>query len=169
MSAQTSDPREVKTPPYKEKSHLLLREIKNELYEQDMGIKELAKQVGVSYPHAVARMSGERSWAGCEREIIKELADFLKVPVLQVYFWSGFLLPEDHYFTQDLTDRIKLSREQQQKDPYVGGMLPSEKAWKATPLEVQMYVVTLYASLDAQILSAHAKKETGPKSVKGKR
>ncbi|NEX63379.1 helix-turn-helix domain-containing protein [Noviherbaspirillum galbum] len=158
-SAKT--PKASRVPPFRERSAGLIYEMHNKMASHGHSMKDLADIVGVSYPHMTALMAGDRWWAGTDRDVIEKLAKYLEVPVLQVYFWSGFLQPGDQHFDEDLQTRANEVFKRARSDPYTGPIMCSEASWNAAALDLKSMVTILLEVIHQETSLKLAETERG--------
>jgi hypothetical protein len=141
----------AKVAPYKEKCKELLKHIYNKMAEHDQSIKGFAEAINISYPHATALMSGDRWWAGTDREVIERLAKYLGVSVLQVYYWAGFLQPTDHYFEETMETVSNQSYMRAKASPYMGQIMCSPESWANLPMDAKAMFVIMIEIMSLEI------------------
>lgn len=161
-TAKTSEKTE-RVPPFKERSLHLIHQLHLQMAKNGHGLRDLANIVGVSYPHATALMTGERWWAGTDRDVIEKLADYLGKPVLQIYFWCGFLHKGDQYFKEDLQSRAEMVFERAKNDPYTSTIVCSDEHWRKLPMDVRAMITVLLEAVHSEATLKAAEKEKGLK------
>jgi hypothetical protein len=149
----------AKVPAYKEKSKELLKAILNKMAEHDQSIKDFSEDIGISYPHATALMSGDRWWAGTDREVIERLAKYLGVSVIQVYYWAGFLQETDHFFEEDMDTVSTQAYNRARASPYMGQIMCSAESWAELPLDAKAMFVIMIEIMSLEITAKRLENE----------
>lgn len=145
--------------PFSERQKELIRRLRLEMVERHIETKDLAVLLEISYSHATGILSGDRWVGGCDRKTIELIASFLRVPVVQVYFWSDFLKIEDAILTYGLKERLALTLRKMERDPAMAMIAPSQENWDKTPDQVKLSMTLLYEAYASESLLEHARME----------
>lgn len=131
-------------------------------------MREVAAAIEVSYVYLNSLMSGVREVSGLAEDKKRKIAEYLGVPVAQVYILAEILRPEDFVIPQSLDERTYLSFKKIAADPVWSCVVPSTEDWNATPSNVRLLVTLMYERLAETILLEKAKAIRFVKEVSAK-
>lgn len=120
-------------------------------------MQEVAGKFEVSYVYLTSLLSGAREISGLADDKKRKVAEYLGVPVAQIYILAEILKPEDFVIPQSLDERTYLSFKKLGADPVWSCTVPSTKDWNATPSGVRLLVALMYERLSETVLLDKAK------------
>lgn len=106
-----------------------LAALKRKMDADGLSPTQLAKRIGIAYSYLVALTSGMRLIANAERQRVEKFADYLEVPVIQIYIWGGLLSPKDFIVKTTLDKTLDNIFKIMEADPTLIGILPTEVEW----------------------------------------
>ena len=147
----------------------LIEAIRARARDNGDSMQEVAGKFEVSYVYLTSLLSGTREISGLADDKKRKVAEYLGVPVAQIYILAEILKPEDFVIPQSLDERTYLSFKKLGSDPVWSCTAPSTNDWNATPSGVRLLVALMYERLSETILLDKAKalhfiKEPPPKS-----
>ena len=92
-------------------------------------------------------------------EKLQKIAEFLGLPLIQVYLLAEHFTAEDFFNSKDLNEQLWLSIRKMQEDPQWAGYAPSSEEWEQTPINVRITLVSLYERESKRYLMAKAEVE----------
>jgi transcriptional regulator with XRE-family HTH domain len=104
---------------------------------------DVAKFLDITYPYLMALARNERSISGLPKEKLRKIAEYLDVPVGQVFLLAKILQPTDFDVDKD-GKLLEGTRVAMLGDPFWRGFAPTEKEWKRLPKHVQAFIAMLY-------------------------
>jgi hypothetical protein len=107
-------------------------------------VMELTGILDVSYPYLMALARGERPTDKLNRAQLVRAANYLKLPVGQVFLLAGVLTPEDFIFEPTKDEKMQYALNAMRNDPLWAAYAPSKKVWQETLPSVQMLICLLY-------------------------
>lgn len=146
----------------------LVEAIRSRARERGESMQDVAANIEVSYVYLTSLLSGTREVSGLADDKKRKVAEYLGVPVAQVYILAEILKPEDFVIPQSLDERTYLSFKKLGADPVWSCTVPSIDDWNITPSGVRLLVALMYERLSETVLLDKAKalhfiKETPPK------
>ncbi len=106
-----------------------LVELKKKMSLDGLSPTQLAKKLDIAYSYLVALTSGARMIANAERQRIEKFADYLDVPVAQIYIWGGLLMPKDFIVHTNLDKALDNIFSIMGSDNTLTGILPTPDEW----------------------------------------
>jgi len=131
---------------------MLSRAIHSKALELGINKKEVARRLGLSYVYFVALANGTRTWDALNKKILRSVATFLGVPLVQVLIWAETLEKEDFIFQQGLDDRLEIVLRQIKADPFWCLVAPSSKDWAKAPADTRLFAALLYERVSGKDL-----------------
>lgn len=126
---------------------------------QNLNQGELAKIIGTTPSFITSMFNGLRWVPRSDRRIIESLAEYLQVPLIQIFIWSGFFGPKDLVIKNELPERLKVAYQMMSNDPMVRHMIPPQLEWDQWESKIQLRFVMLYEITAAKALLEYAKFE----------
>lgn len=105
--------------------------------------KEAAETLGITRAYFEALMWNRREVSDCRHEILIKMAEFLDMPVAQVYLHGGILRPRDFVRARDLEERMLLALTELRNDPMFSVVVPDEVEWAEWPLDMRLTICLL--------------------------
>ena len=137
----------------------LVKMIKKVIVDRGLPDREIADVMGITVIYWNSLANGNRQIRSLGKEKLQLVADFLGLPLIQVYNLADFFTPEDFVYKKDLDEQLWLSIEKMGSDPTWAGYIPKKEEWEQTPLSVRMTMVLLYEQLSGRQLLAKAEIE----------
>lgn len=124
----------TKTRNLTQKEALLLQEpflaaLKVQMEKDGLTPPLLAKKLGMAYSYIASLTGGTRMIANSERARIETFAEYLNVPVVQIYIWGGLLGPRDFIIRKDLDSTLDNIFQIMESDPALTSIVPTKKEW----------------------------------------
>lgn len=139
--------------------HRLIKEIKKVIVARGLPDREIADVMGVTVIYWNSLVNGNRQIQSLGKAKLQKIAEFLALPLIQVYNLADYFTPSDFVYVKDLDETLWLSVEKMAKDPQWAGYIPTKEDWDATPLKVRMTLIVLYEQLSRKQLFAKAEIE----------
>lgn len=137
----------------------LVKMIKKVIIDRGLPDREIADVMGITVIYWNSLANGNRQIRSLGKEKLQLVADFLGLPLIQVYNLADFFSPQDFVYKKDLDEQLWLSIEKMGSDPTWAGYIPKQDEWEQTPLSVRMTMVLLYEQLSGRQLLAKAEIE----------
>lgn len=148
--------------PFLEQQRQFIVQVKTAMSRRNIDARQLSETLGISYSHVVGILAGDRQLGAGNTENIRKFAQFLGVPVLQVFVWSGVISPEDCVVNHGLKEQLALSLRKMELDPMGGILAPRQQSWDETPVDVQLAFIMMYELYSRKTLLEHAQVELPP-------
>lgn len=145
----------------------LVKLIQKTLIDRDLPDRSIADVMGVTQVYWNALANGNRQIKSLGKDKLQKIAEFLNIPLVQVYVLADHLTAEDFFTSKTLDEQLWLSLRKMQEDPQWGAYAPSEEEWEQTPLSVKTTFVTLYERETKRFLLAKAAVELPDAHFKG--
>lgn len=116
---------------------------------------ELAKHLGLSPSYFSSIAGGLRPVSAFNRDTLDKAADYLHVPLVQVYVLAEHLGPEAFLSKENAVSTADRVYDMMMKDSDWSMVAPTREEWKAMPITVKSTIVLLYQKLvQKKMLSA---------------
>lgn len=112
--------------------------------------KELAVELGITYPYLMALARQERKFCDAGRAVLAKAAKYIDVPVAQAYVLSGAMDPKDFFFEDKLPSEVASLYRSLASHKMWSGFCPSEKEWAAMPEKARLLVCLLFQEATQQ-------------------
>ncbi len=112
--------------------------------------KDLAVELGITYPYLMALARQERKFCDAGRAVLAKSAKYLEVPVAQAYVLSGAMDPKDFFFEDKLPSEVASLYRSLASHKMWSGFCPSEKEWAAMPEKARLLVCLLFQEATQQ-------------------
>ncbi|MBF9243133.1 helix-turn-helix transcriptional regulator [Pseudomonas syringae pv. tomato] len=139
--------------------HRLIKMIKKAIIERGLQDRAIADIVGVTQIYWNSLANGNRQIKSLGKEKLQKIAEFLGLPLIQVYLLAEHFTAEDFFNSKDLNEQLWLSIRKMQEDPQWAGYAPSSEEWEQTPINVRITLVSLYERESKRYLMAKAEVE----------
>lgn len=116
----------------------------------------LAKKLGISYSYLMLLAKGERDISGLRVDQLREIANYLRIPVASAATLGGFFQPRDFFLEATLEERVEMAYDQLKLDPLVGSFAVPNEVWCSLPQEIKFLVAVLYENGGSKKLLDHA-------------
>lgn len=137
----------------------LIKMIKKAIVERGLQDRAIADIVGVTQIYWNSLANGNRQIKSLGKEKLQKIAEFLGLPLIQVYLLSELFTAEDFFNSKDLNEQLWLSIRKMQEDPQWAGYAPSSEEWEQTPINVRITLVSLYERESKRYLMAKVEVE----------
>jgi len=127
--------------------------------EREETTKELATNLGIAYPYLMALARNERPVHQLSREVLKNAAKYLGLPVAQAYILAGALDPTDFFYEERIHKEIEDVYKDSLGNPDWSGHTPPRADWDTSPQSVKLYASMLYESATTKKLMTYASLE----------
>ena len=121
-----------------------------------MTLRTFSELAGIPFVTLSGIMNGHRWIARASRETIDKLGEFLEVPVLQIYFMSGFIEPKDAVSTQSLAKTLDAIHQSMVTDQAASYRVPSAAAWAKWPMDAKLCFCMMYEAYTNKRLMRYA-------------
>lgn len=121
--------------------------------------KQLAEALGVSFPYLSGLLTGVKPVPQMSHEKLRVAAQYLDVPVAQVFLMAEILKRDDFIVRADLERELGRRVETMRADPMWCALAPSETTWKRMPVEARISMCALYDRVSAKQLDALTQRE----------
>lgn len=137
----------------------LIKMIRKVIIERGLQDRTIADIVGVTQIYWNSLANGNRQIKSLGKEKLQKIAEFLGLPLIQVYLLAEHFTAEDFFNSKDLNEQLWLSVRKMQEDPQWAGYAPSLEEWEQTPINVRITLVSLYERESKRYLMAKAEVE----------
>jgi transcriptional regulator with XRE-family HTH domain len=137
----------------------LIKMIKKAIIERGLQDRAIADIVGVTQIYWNSLANGNRQIKSLGKEKLQKIAEFLGLPLIQVYLLAEAFTAEDFFNSKDLNEQLWLSIRKMQEDPQWAGYAPSAEEWEQIPINVRITLVSLYERESKRYLMAKAEVE----------
>ncbi|MQT74962.1 XRE family transcriptional regulator [Pseudomonas helleri] len=137
----------------------LIKMIRKVIIERGLQDRTIADIVGVTQIYWNSLANGNRQIKSLGKEKLQKIAEFLGLPLIQVYLLAEHFTAEDFFNSKDLNEQLWLSVRKMQEDPQWAGYAPSSEEWEQTPINVRITLVSLYERESKRYLMAKAEVE----------
>lgn len=128
----------------------------NSVEGKRMTIKRFCELAGVQDATMTAILTGNRWVAKCSRDTVEKLAITLKIPVLQVYIFSGFIQSADMLYSSDVEETVHKIYLSMVKDKRMAYRAPIESVWTGWPISAKLSLCMMYEQLTEKVLFRYA-------------
>ena len=139
--------------------HMFLKKLASKMEENGHTIEDLANVIGVPYSYIVAIKNGIRRIVKADEATVEKFADYLDVPLVQIYIWGGLFRPVDFISKRTIKDGLKQAFEQMCNDPLMATIVPSALDWndpRKWSEDAQLTLTRLYEMLSNRLFLEHA-------------
>ena len=140
------------------KQQSLLKKIEAKMQENNQSLRETASAIGISYSSLVGLRNGKYDVVKSD-VTVEKLANYLEVPLVQIYIWGGFFKPIDFISKRSLQGSLNLAFDQMSNDPLMTTIAPTAMDWnnpRKWNVEAKLTVIRLYELFSNQLLLKHA-------------
>ncbi|MBX8557112.1 helix-turn-helix domain-containing protein [Pseudomonas cichorii] len=137
----------------------LIKMIKKAIIDRGHQDRSIADIIGVTQIYWNSLANGNRQIKSLSKEKLQKIAEFLGLPLIQVYLLAEHFTAEDFFNSKDLNEQLWLSIRKMQEDPQWAGYAPSAEEWEQTPINVRITLVSLYERESKRYLMAKAEVE----------
>lgn len=131
-------------PEVKVASHPLMSYLAAEAQNRNETPAELAKRLGIGYVYLTQLLRGKKDTAGLGRKILVAAAEYLDVPIAEVYLWAGVLQPTDFVHEGKFKAMSGEQFDVMSRHPQWGGFMPTRKEWDAMSDRARLLVVLAF-------------------------
>lgn len=134
----------------------LIERISQRMLENGLNQGALAKRLGITPSYITSMFNGFRWVPKSDRRVIDAIAEYMDVPVIQVFVWAGFFGPADMVVENNLTERLAVAFKVISSDPLVRHITPPLSEWNTWDNKTKLRFVLLYEIMSSKVLMDHA-------------
>ena len=146
--------------------------LKKKMDDDGLSPTQLAKKLGIPYSYIVAIINGMRLIGNAERSKIEIFAEYLQVPIVQIYIWGGLLSPKDFVVKLGLSKTLDNVFKIMQEDHALTNILPTIDEWrnkKEFSESAKLVIAQIYELYSNKMLMERANLQTeAPKTKRSK-
>lgn len=135
--------------------NLLLRALWSCMERRGHSIHDLADALDVTYGYLLSIARGERAVNTVSRDILMRAADYLQLPLAQVYVWAGVLAAEDFYNSRSLAYELDALYEDLRNNIGMNFFLPTKEEWDDLPARPKLTIAIMYEQLRGKTFLSH--------------
>lgn len=128
----------------------LLDVMNRAMAEKRHSLDEAATTCGISTVYLRAIISGHRQFADVDKAILRRIAEYVHLPVAQVFLLADALTAADFYFVDTVEDELLKAHRSMTVDPMWSGYAPSTEEWDSMTQRTKMLLCMLYESATNQ-------------------
>ncbi|MBG6082974.1 helix-turn-helix domain-containing protein [Rubrivivax gelatinosus] len=125
----------------------LINMILKRLVDMNLPERHVADLMGITPIYWNSLTNGNRRMSSLPKDKLKRLADFLGVPLIQVYILAEHFDAEDFVIYRDLDTDLGRLIEHMRGDPKWLALAPSERELEEMPTRAKMLIAALYEAL----------------------
>jgi transcriptional regulator with XRE-family HTH domain len=125
----------------------LINMILKKLVDLQLPERHVADLMGITPIYWNSLTNGHRRISSLPKDKLKRLADFLEVPLIQIYIMSEHFEAEDFVIFRDLDADLGRLMEHMRNDPKWLALAPTTKEMAALPKRSKMLIAALYEAL----------------------
>ena len=114
---------------------------------------DLAQHLDIGYVYLTQLIRGKKDPAHLSRQKLASIANYLDVPLIQVYIWSGAIRPEDFVHCGKFKANATSILDKMTAHPDWGGFVPTPAEWKKLPPKIQTLLVFAFEQATGQSLT----------------
>lgn len=153
------------SPEQRTAGQRLINMIRVEVINQSLPERHPADLMGITPVYWNSLANGHRPIARLPKEKLQRLAEFLGVPLIQIYILSGHFQPEDFIIMQQHEAELDMMVENMRRHPKWVALAPTVEEWASFPMRMKLLVASLFEQVVHKSFLAHAKMEhAGPAS-----
>lgn len=137
----------------------LINRVRTEVIARGLPERYPADLMGITQVYWNSLSNGHRPISRVPKEKLQRLADFLKVPLIQVYILSGHFQVEDFVVMQQHEAELDMMVEQMRRHPKWMALAPTIEEWDAMPSRAKLLIASLFESVVHKSFLEHAKME----------
>jgi transcriptional regulator with XRE-family HTH domain len=126
------------------KGALLIAAIYKEIAARGITQTDAAQILGIAKSYLAALLNGTRSLDGLRRQKIEAIANFIRVPPIQVRILAEEIPVKDFFHETTLVGELDVMHERLLNDKAWCAYAPNPELWKNLPLDVKRLVGLLY-------------------------
>ena len=137
------------------RQNLLVRALWSCMDRRGHSIHDLADALGVTYGYLLSIARGERPMHSVSRDILTKAAEYLQIPLAQVYVWAGVLAAEDFYNSRSLAFELDALYEDLKNNTGLNFFVPTKEEWDNLPARPKLTIAIMYESLRGKFFLSH--------------
>lgn len=145
----------------------LIDRLNQRMVQDGLNQGTLARRINVTPSYITSIFSGFRWVPKSDRRVINAIAEYMEVPVLQIFIWAGFFGPSDLIVENDLSSRLNAYFQTITNDPMVRHISPPASEWKKWDDKTKLRYVMLYEVTASRALLEHSKMEYSDSDLQG--
>jgi len=142
-----------------DRQQMVLKKLAATMQEKGHSLEEAARAAGLSYSYLVGLKNGQRHAVRSDVTRVQKIADYLDVPLVQIYIWGGFFKPIDFIAKRTMKDGVSEAFDRMSNDSIMATMVPSAMDWnnpRKWSDDAKLTLALLYEKLSDQIFLKHA-------------
>lgn len=139
----------------------LINLIRMEVINRSLPERYPADLMGITPVYWNSLANGHRPISRVPKEKLRRLAEFLKVPLIQVYILSGHFQAEDFVILQQHEAELDMMVENMRRHPKWIALAPTVEEWASYPMRMKLLVASLFEQVVHKSFLDHAKMERG--------
>jgi len=125
----------------------LISLVRKTLIDRNLPERHVADLMGVTQIYWNAMTNGNRRISSLPKDKLQRLAEFLEIPLIQVYVLADHFGPEDFVVHKSLPADLERMIEFMRSDPTWLALAPSPKEWREMSTRAKVLVAALYERL----------------------
>jgi|GEM_PF-2148629 len=125
----------------------LINLIRKKLLDKGLSERHISDRMGITSIYWNSLTNGNRRISSLPKEKLQHLAEFLEVPLIQVYVLAEHFTSEDFVVYKDLPADLERMIDFMRSDPKWLALAPSKKEWDDMPSRTKVLVATLYEQI----------------------
>jgi hypothetical protein len=142
-----------------QEQRVFLNKLALKMEENGHTIADVSRVLGIPYSYIVAIKNGMHRIAKADQSTVEKFANYLDVPLVQIYIWSGFLKPVHFISKRTMKDALNQAYDRMTNDPIMATVVPSAMDWNNSRKwseEAKLTITRLYEMLSNQLFLKHA-------------
>lgn len=128
----------------------LINLVRKTLIDRNLPERHVADLMGVTSIYWNSMTNGNRRISSLPKEKLQRLAEFLEVPLIQVYVLADHFEASDFVVYKSLPSDLERMIDFMRSDPTWLALAPSKKEWDEMPDKTKILVATLYGRISHQ-------------------
>lgn len=137
----------------------LINMIRIEVIKRGLPDRHPADLMGITTVYWNSLANGHRPIARLPKAKLQRLADFLNVPLIQVYILSGHFEPQDFIIMRQHEAELDMMVENMRLHPKWVALAPTVEEWAQMPVRMKLLIASLFEQVVHKSFLAHAKME----------
>ncbi len=125
----------------------LINLVRKTLIDRNLPERHVSDLMGVTQIYWNAMANGNRRISSLPKDKLQRLAEFLEIPLIQVYVLADHFVPEDFVVQKSLPGDLERMVEFMRSDPTWLALAPSHKEWSEMSTRAKVLVAALYERL----------------------
>ena len=122
----------------------LSNEIRRKMKASGISVADLAPKLGCSYSYLTTLLSGARPWDGVKRDVRKQVAEFLDIPVISMLMLAEMVEPSDFFVVDSVEDTLDRAFDSIKSNKTWGCYCTSRDEWNALSVNIRILMALLF-------------------------